>query len=77
MHAQRPVFHSSHVQQSTFEVNLIPSERTQFRRPESVAVPNKDHRRVAVPLASAIARGVHQKPHVTRAGVLSGPVECG
>ena len=42
MHARRSVLHASHVQVPVFEVNLIPPERTQLRRPESMAVSNKD-----------------------------------
>ena len=48
------------MQEPSPKINLIPTERTQLRGPEPVAICNKNHRRVAMTIAPAFARAVHQ-----------------
>jgi hypothetical protein len=43
------------MQSTAVEINLIPPQATQFRGAESVAVSNKDHGGVSVPVTGTLA----------------------
>jgi hypothetical protein len=73
MHARRSVLHPSHVKQPAFEINLIPSQNTQFRCPKTVTVPDKDHRRITVPVATTAACGFHKQSNFLDIQVLPWP----
>ncbi len=62
MHTRRPVLETPHVQEPATEIKLIPSQCAQLARPEAMPVCNQNHRRVAMPVSSAIARGLHEEP---------------
>src|ERR1700686_2221273 len=54
------ILHSSHVQKPSFEINLVPSQCAQLRHAKSVSVCYEDHRRVTVPVSTALACAVHE-----------------
>jgi len=63
MHARRSILDSPHVKQSASEIDLVPPQRAQLTSAQTVPVSNQDDRRVAVPVAPAIARAIHQQPN--------------
>src|ERR1700683_4719652 len=60
MDARRPVLDPPHVEQSPTEIDLLPTQRAQLRRAQPMPVRYKDHCRIAMTVAPAIARGVDQ-----------------
>jgi hypothetical protein len=43
------------------KINHIPSQRAHFRRPQPMPECNEDHRRVAMTVPPALARGLHEQ----------------
>src|SRR5499427_6021333 len=48
------------VQAALGELDLLPSQVADLRRPQAVAIGDQDHGRVAMPIAAVLARAVHQ-----------------
>jgi hypothetical protein len=55
MHARNAVFDPVDVQGTGAEVDLIPTQRHQFRNAQPVPIGDQDHGRVAMPVAAALA----------------------
>jgi hypothetical protein len=43
------------------KIDHIPSQRARLRRPQPMPKPNEHHRRVAMPVPTAIVRGLHEQ----------------
>jgi len=43
MHAWSSIFHSSHMEHASFEINLVPTQRTQLGYAQAVAIADENH----------------------------------
>src|SRR5215467_6206763 len=60
MYAGNPVLDTVNVQAALGELDLLPLQVADLRRPQAMAVGDQDHGRVAMPVAPMLARAVHQ-----------------
>jgi hypothetical protein len=73
MHARRPILETPHVHKPALQIDLIPAERTQFRRSQSMPVRDEDHRCVAVTVSRARPCTLDQLPHFLDGEVFAWP----
>ena len=60
MYAGNPVLDPVNVQAALGELDLLPLQVADLGGPQAVAIGDKDHGRVAMPIAAVLARAVHQ-----------------
>jgi len=60
VHAGDPVLDAVNVQAALGQLDLLPLQVADLRGPQTVAIGDKDHGRVAMPVAAVLARAVHQ-----------------
>src|SRR5262249_54684887 len=60
MYAGDPVLDPVNVQAALGEFDLLPLQVADLRGPQTVAIGDQDHARVAMPIAAVLARAVHQ-----------------
>ena len=60
MHAGDPVLDAVNVQAALGQLDLLPLQVADLRGPQTVAIGDKDHGRVAMPIAAMLAGAVHQ-----------------
>src|SRR5262249_29548142 len=58
--AGNPILDTVNVQAALRELDLLPLQIADLRRPQTVAKGHQDHGRVAMPIAAVLARAVHQ-----------------
>ncbi len=73
MHARHSVLDALHVEEPMRQVDLIPAQRAQLSRPQPMPVCDEDHRCVAVPIASALARRLPEQLDFLGCQVLARP----
>src|SRR5215475_13633983 len=54
------ILHPVNVQAAVGELDLLPLQVADLRRPQAMAVGHQDHGRVAIPIAAVLTRTVHQ-----------------
>src|SRR5262245_13393279 len=60
MHTGNPVLDAVNVKAALGQFDLLPLQVADLRGPQTVAVGDQDHGRVAMPIAAVLARAVHQ-----------------
>src|SRR6516164_4936495 len=60
VHAGNPVLDAVNVKAALGQFDLLPLQVADLRGPQTVAVGDQDHGRVAMPIAAVLARAVHQ-----------------
>src|SRR5262245_42899131 len=60
MHAGNAVLDAVNAQAALGELDLLPLQVADLRRPQAMAVGHEDHGRVAMPVATMLASAVHQ-----------------
>src|SRR5215472_710821 len=60
MYAGNPVLDTVNVEAALGQLDLLPLQVADLRGPQTVAIGDKDHGRVAMPIAAVLARAVHQ-----------------
>src|SRR5262245_66484373 len=60
MYAGNPVLDPVNVQAALGEFDLLPLQVAHLGGPQTVAIGDQDHGRVAMPIAAVLARAVHQ-----------------
>ena len=71
MGRRHAVLAAGYVEQSLFEVDLIPAERHQFADSQAVAISEEDQRRISVAVPTNPARGADQLVDLLRRQVLA------
>jgi hypothetical protein len=73
MHARRPVLETPHMHEPALQIDLIPAERAQLRRPQPMPVRDEDHRRVAMTIPPARPRAFDELPHFLDGEIFARP----
>ena len=60
MHAGNPILDTVNVKAALGQFDLLPLQIADLRGPQTVAISDQDHGRVAMPIAAVLARAVHQ-----------------
>jgi hypothetical protein len=60
MYAGNPVLDTVNVKAALGQFDLLPLQVADLRGPQTVAIGDQDHGRVAMPVAAMLARAVHQ-----------------
>src|SRR5215471_9874168 len=60
MYAGNPVLDTVNVEAALGQLDLLPLQVADLRGPQAVAIGDKDHGRVAMPIAAMLAGAVHQ-----------------
>jgi len=60
VHAGNPILDTVNVKAALGQFDLLPLQIADLRGPQTVAISDQDHGRVAMPIAAVLARAVHQ-----------------
>src|SRR6516225_7115458 len=74
MYAGNPVLDTVNVQAALGQLDLLPLQVADLRGPQTVAIGDKDHGRVAMPIAAMLAGAVHQPLDLALGEVA--PLDC-
>jgi len=74
MYAGNPIFHAVNVQAALGEFDLVPLQVAHLGRPQTVAIGDQDHGRVAMPIAAMLSGAVHQALDLALGEVA--PLDC-
>src|SRR6516165_8616176 len=74
MYAGNPVLDTVNVQAALGQLDLLPLQVADLRCPQTVAIGDQDHGRVAMPIAAVLARAVHQSLDLAFGEVA--PLDC-
>src|SRR5262249_60427383 len=74
VHAGNPILDTVNVQAALGQLDLLPLQVADLRRPQAMAVGDKDHGRVAMPIAAMLSGAVHQPVDLALGEVA--PLDC-
>src|SRR6516164_1560283 len=74
MYARNPIFYAVNVEAALGQLDLLPLQVADLRRPQAMAVGDQDHGRIPMPVAAMLSGAVHQPLNLALGEVA--PLDC-